>query len=343
MPQVRHRRHRRRCRAARRSLLRGFTLIELLVVIGVIGVLIALLLPTLVGVVARGRDVKCQSNLRSIVQAMHGYAAEHGGQFPWGHIKNRMRPGSWEAEIGTHNEVVCWAALVARQWNRDVPPVVGRSGETIADIRLRFPSALTCPEALQQRDHVVSYAVSMVVGACPYLDSLVASATHDAIGSLTRPVKQHLFGKDQAVVWDTAILIGEEFDPSFRIGADIDAQRIWSGALNPQYRFYSLRDPFAAIPPGWWGYHVPMRLAMASTVFQNREPATAAERFPFQGNLRFRHRKQTTCNAGFADGSVRQLTAKLNLDRTVRSHDAIRRYFMLKYPPGIGPSRKIPF
>ena len=56
----------------------AFTLVELLVVIGIIAILIGLLLPVLAGVQARGRDIKCQANLRSIVQAMYAYAAENG-------------------------------------------------------------------------------------------------------------------------------------------------------------------------------------------------------------------------------------------------------------------------
>ena len=61
------------------------------------------------------------------------------------------------------------------------------------------------------------------------------------------------------------------------------------------------------------------------------------------GNLRFRHNKETVCNVAFADGSVRPIAAVMNRDRTVRSHDAIRRYFMLKWPPGVPPNKKVPF
>ena len=70
--------------------------------------------------------------------------------------------------------------------------------------------------------------------------------------------------------------------------------------------------------------------------YYNREPKSLdGERWPYQGNLRFRHRKDTTCNAGFIDGSVRQFTAKVNPNLTVKSHDALRRYFMLKWPSGV--------
>ena len=69
--------------------LRAFTLVELLVVIGIIAALIGILLPVLSGVQARGRDIKCQANIRSILQAIHGYAAENKGSLPYGFYFNR--------------------------------------------------------------------------------------------------------------------------------------------------------------------------------------------------------------------------------------------------------------
>src|SRR5688572_32598547 len=68
---------------------RAFTLVELLVVIGIIAALIGILLPVLAGVSARGRDIKCQSNIRQILQAIQGYAAENKGSLPYGWYFNR--------------------------------------------------------------------------------------------------------------------------------------------------------------------------------------------------------------------------------------------------------------
>jgi prepilin-type processing-associated H-X9-DG protein/prepilin-type N-terminal cleavage/methylation domain-containing protein len=64
---------------ASRAFTRAFTLVELLVVVGIIALLIAILLPALGVAREQARSVQCQSNLRQIGIAVHGYAATNRG------------------------------------------------------------------------------------------------------------------------------------------------------------------------------------------------------------------------------------------------------------------------
>ncbi len=60
---------------------KGFTLIELLVVISIIAMLLAILVPTLAVAKRQAKAVVCKSNLRQIVLANIGYAAENNDAF----------------------------------------------------------------------------------------------------------------------------------------------------------------------------------------------------------------------------------------------------------------------
>lgn len=66
----------------------GFTLIELLVVISIIALLISMLLPALTAARGSAASITCQSQLRSVGQASHMYAAEWQGYFPAANMYN---------------------------------------------------------------------------------------------------------------------------------------------------------------------------------------------------------------------------------------------------------------
>ena len=60
----------------------GFTLIELLVVIGIIAILLALMFPSINGMMSRARRVQCVNGLKQCHGLLLGYARDNNGSFP---------------------------------------------------------------------------------------------------------------------------------------------------------------------------------------------------------------------------------------------------------------------
>jgi prepilin-type processing-associated H-X9-DG protein/prepilin-type N-terminal cleavage/methylation domain-containing protein len=60
----------------------AFTLVELMTVIGIIAILIAFMMPALIGARKAAQATQCASNMRQITQAMINYSVEFKGKFP---------------------------------------------------------------------------------------------------------------------------------------------------------------------------------------------------------------------------------------------------------------------
>ena len=90
----------RKTRPARRQSLRrkpAFTLVELLVVIGIIALLISILLPVLNKAKEKANAIKCQSNLRTLMQGVILFSHEYKGYLP-GNDGDRNNPIEWQRD-----------------------------------------------------------------------------------------------------------------------------------------------------------------------------------------------------------------------------------------------------
>lgn len=106
----------------------GFTLVELLVVIGIIAVLVAILLPTLAKAREAGNQAKCLANIRSLTQAIIGFANDRKGWMPGragtgltryspsGGVVNGHPPGANPAVDAA--DWICWM--------RKIDPITGQ-------------------------------------------------------------------------------------------------------------------------------------------------------------------------------------------------------------------------
>ena len=86
----------------RRVQAHGFTLLELLVVVAVIGLLLALLLPVVVGAKEPARRAGCQNHVRQFIIGLHVYGSENEEYLPSGlcdfQLDYRNSAGMWSAQ-----------------------------------------------------------------------------------------------------------------------------------------------------------------------------------------------------------------------------------------------------
>ena len=188
--------------------------------------------------------------------------------------------------------------------------------------------------------HIVGYVANFVAFPSPWYDRQINSSSR----WISPPKTSGLFVHN-LLIWDTSVSAGLDNNVGYLTGADLDNQRFWGGATYPQHRFYDPADVYGRIPPGVNGNNKPVNMGANWNNVDPADPDGGGPGFPYQGNLRFRHAKETAVNAGFMDGHVEPIKGKFKSDRTLvsaTSHDAIRKLFMIKWPSGIPRNTSVP-
>ncbi|MGH7176848.1 MAG: type II secretion system protein [Tepidisphaeraceae bacterium] len=305
----------------------AFTLVELLVVIGIIAILIGILLPVLSRVNQQARDLQCTANIRTCVQLFMTYAAENRGSLPFGWYFNKSSPTTWDDAGGDERLTTCWSLiskLSSKAYGGD-DQFIGSPGQTGSQTRANSAPFMKCPEAQLVLPHICSYVVQFVAFITPYYEYVIAGRmVQDKPALLTELLPFTI------LLHDTAVFPGMNNDVGYVSDADVDQQRMWQAARHPQQRYYDPYDKYARVGTGSMSQNKPVTFAAN---WRNIDPRPT-DRFgfagyPYQGNLRFRHARQTTVNCGFADGHVEAL----------RQNQVLRKSFMIRWPRGMGIAR----
>ncbi len=128
---------------------RAFSLLELIIVLTIIGTLVGLLLPALLRVSARARDVECCKNMNQMNTAMNNLLSR---QKKLPDPATPLRAGGWAIEILPYlEEIGLWQQL------KDSPRIDSLSGNGIKPYR---PRIMTCPNGSDASSTVASVPIS---------------------------------------------------------------------------------------------------------------------------------------------------------------------------------------
>lgn len=288
---------------------KAFTLVELLVVIGIISVLIGILLP----VISKSRQasvtLKCQTQLRQLYHGLSMYAVENRGRLPWGqyHID----------EGGTPNWIT-WQTIVNQYFNAKAPNTLYDSTSTAREMTIgRSPvgNLFLCPAAPQQGARS-SYACNMV--AMPDKD-YEEGYTDTSKQPVLQPAQMSKLYQHNILLFDTGAVLNSA--AMYVTGYDVDEQ-YFTDPGDTRARFFTADDPYNS------DRHRGAAMAIITDKDQNRDwidNGAYSVKYPYQGNIRYRHTNDKVANFVFADGHV----------ETFRPDQVIRYMLKLRWPPGM--------
>lgn len=129
----------------------GFTLIEVLVVVAIIALLLAILLPSLASAKEQAKRVACQSNLRSMGQAMTFYSEDHSQNYFMFNHPFDFNQWRWGKDTIGGDSVVALALNMTSVGRPGTPGYQGANSKGSPHRRyIRDWSVLICPGTKNQ-------------------------------------------------------------------------------------------------------------------------------------------------------------------------------------------------
>jgi prepilin-type N-terminal cleavage/methylation domain-containing protein/prepilin-type processing-associated H-X9-DG protein len=294
----------------------GFSLVELLVVIAIIAVLMGILLPVVTSARARSNTLKCQTQLRELFKGIQMYCAEYKGRLPYGEYD--------VPKTGTPQRRFLWCTLISHYLDRRFDQSLL---STITPDPEQFGKVFKCPDAPERSP--LSYACHPV--AMPWREFEEGLTIPGMPTSPTANVPyliSNLYNRN-IVLFETGCSVSTTW--FYPLGYSVDGGQLIRPDV-PEYRYLRQSDPNGNDPNLGNNFPIIQEPGFTSTKKSNEDwspaPPQLIPKYPWRGNVRFRHNLNKVGNFVFADGHVESLTAQ----------DCKRNMWLLRWPSGLQSS-----
>jgi prepilin-type processing-associated H-X9-DG protein len=284
----------------------------------IIAVLMGILLPAITSARARSNTLKCQTQMHEIMKGIMMYTAEYKGRLPFGEydipkVKKK----------GVPQRRYLWCSLIGHYLNTRIEQSIL---DTDVPDKEQFGKIFKCPDAPENSP--ISYACHPV--AMPWREfeegTVIPGMTSAYVVS---PVEISNLYSRNILLFETGCAVATT--DFYALGYSVDGGQLMHPEI-PEYRYLRQSDPNQNNPNLGNNYPInyePGYLYTDRDSNQDWSPAPGsvppAPKYPWKGNVRFRHNLNKIANFAFADGHIESMAKQ----------DCRRYMWLLKWPVGM--------